>query len=87
VREEEYIRGLLAGEATGLFVAESGGQLVGVVCIVAREAPPVPLFVPRRYAVLDNLVVQEALRRRGSGGRCWRGPTPGPWPRGWSGWS
>jgi ribosomal protein S18 acetylase RimI-like enzyme len=66
-REQEYILGLLADESVGLFLAQLGGQVVGLVCVLARAAPAVPMFVPRRYANVDSLVVQQGFRRRGIG--------------------
>jgi ribosomal protein S18 acetylase RimI-like enzyme len=67
VRDRGYVRLLIADEGVGLFVAEVDGQLAGLVCIMIREPPEVRLFVPRRYAVVDNLVVTRPLRRRGVG--------------------
>jgi ribosomal protein S18 acetylase RimI-like enzyme len=67
IRDRGYVRGLIADENVGLFVAEAAGQLAGLVCVIVRNSPAVPLFVPRRYAVIDNLVVSKALRRRGIG--------------------
>jgi ribosomal protein S18 acetylase RimI-like enzyme len=67
VREQEYILGLLADENAGLFLAQLGSQVVGLVCVLAREAPAVPTFVPRRYATVDSLVVKQSFRRRGIG--------------------
>ncbi len=67
VRSREYIRGLLADEGSALFVAELEGRLVGLISAVIREAPDVPLFVPRRYAIIDNVVVKAGYRRAGIG--------------------
>ena len=67
VRQQEYILGLLADENAGLFLAQVGSQVVGLVCVLAREAPAVPTFVPRRYATVDSMVVKQSFRRRGIG--------------------
>jgi ribosomal protein S18 acetylase RimI-like enzyme len=67
VRDRGYVRGLIADEGVGLLVAQVDGELAGLVCVMIREPPDVPLFVPRRYAVVDNLVVTTPLRRRGIG--------------------
>jgi GNAT superfamily N-acetyltransferase len=67
VREWDYILGLLADENVGLFVAEQEGKLVGLVHVLVRDAPPVPILVPRRYAILDTLVVKRIARRQGIG--------------------
>lgn len=67
VREQEYILGLITDENVGFFLAQVGSQIVGLVCVLAREAPAVPTFVPRRYATVDSLVVKQSFRRRGIG--------------------
>ncbi len=67
VREWAYILDLLTDEDVGLFVAEVGGQLAGFVHVVVRETPPVPVLVPRRVALVDNLAVRSGLRRAGIG--------------------
>jgi GNAT superfamily N-acetyltransferase len=67
VREQAYILDLIADEEVGLFVAEVDGQLAGLVHVVVRETPPVPILVPRRVAIVDNLVVRGDLRRAGVG--------------------
>jgi ribosomal protein S18 acetylase RimI-like enzyme len=66
-RERDYILGLLADEDHGLFVAEIAGQLAGFLHVLAHDTPPIPILVPRRLAVVDNLVVRRDLRRAGIG--------------------
>jgi ribosomal protein S18 acetylase RimI-like enzyme len=67
VREETYILQLIDDPAAGLFVAQAGDQLAGLVTVIVRESPEIPLFVRRRYAVVDSLVVGAAFRRAGIG--------------------
>ncbi len=67
VRDRNFILDLIADESVGLFVAEREAQLVGLVHIVIRDTPDIPILVPRRYAVIDNLVVKDGLRRSGIG--------------------
>lgn len=61
------------GAAEGrLFVAEAAdtGQpdaVLGFVWVRLHSAPLIPLFVPRRYAEVDTLVVAERARRQGVG--------------------
>ncbi|MCP4536222.1 MAG: GNAT family N-acetyltransferase [Chloroflexi bacterium] len=50
-----------------LFVAESEGQIVGFLQAYVQEAPDISLFVPRRYAVIDNVAVEKKYRRSGVG--------------------
>lgn len=66
-REEDYILGLIADKEVGLFVAESAGVVVGFVNVTVCDSPPVPIFVPRRYAAVDNLVVDPRFQRAGIG--------------------
>jgi ribosomal protein S18 acetylase RimI-like enzyme len=67
VRDRDFILDSIADEAVGLFVAEIEGQLVGFVHIIVREALDIPIFVPRRYAVVDNLAVRKEFRQTGIG--------------------
>ncbi len=66
-RSGEYINTIISNENMVLFVAESDGQIVGLVQAYIREAPDISLFVPRRYAVIDNVAVAEEFRRLGVG--------------------
>jgi ribosomal protein S18 acetylase RimI-like enzyme len=67
VRDREYFLGLLEDADHGLFAAEVEGQIMGYVHIVVRETPAIPIVVPRRLAVVDNLCVRERVRRAGIG--------------------
>ena len=66
-REWEYIRSLLEDRNVALYVAETQSQLVGFVNVMLLRSADIPLMVPRRYAVIDNLVVDEDFRRCGVG--------------------
>jgi len=61
VREQAYYQ--------GLFLSEVNGNAVGFVHAVIRDAPALPIFIPRRYAVVDNLGVKSDFR---GGGIGWR---------------
>jgi hypothetical protein len=65
VRDRNFILDLIVDESVGLFVAEVEAQIVGLVHIVIRDTPDIPILVPRRYAVIDNLVVKDGSRRAG----------------------
>lgn len=67
VREWEYFAGLLADENVGIFLAELASELVGFIHVLVAQAREIPLLVPRRFAVIDNLVVTEHARRQGIG--------------------
>ena len=74
-RDREYILGVLADESYGLFVAETEGPVpshaegpvLGFVQLAVRDALPIPILVPRRVAVVENLAVREDVRRAGIG--------------------
>ena len=68
-RERDHYLGLIADENVGFFVASAGGELVGFVHVIVRETPAVPVLVPKRYAVVDGIVVESGSRGRGVGGR------------------
>ncbi len=67
VREYEYYQELIRDENVGLFVAEVGDKLVGFVHAVVRDAPAIPVFVPRRYAVVDSIGVKSEFQNYGVG--------------------
>ena len=52
-----------------VFVAEHAGSIVGIAHGGLRDAPELPIFVPRRRGVIDGLVVDPGWRRRGVGKR------------------
>jgi ribosomal protein S18 acetylase RimI-like enzyme len=75
VRERDYLQGVMDDPRMCLLVAETepatgsalDSEIVGTVHAMLREPPPIPLFVPRRFAVIDNLVVKRSYRRQGIG--------------------
>lgn len=67
IRDQEYFLGLMADENVGLFVAEIDGELIGFIHVIIRDAPPLPIFVPRRYAIIDSLGVKTEAQGRGIG--------------------
>ncbi len=66
-REQVYYLGLIADENVGLFVAEAGGKLVGFVHAIIRDTPAFPVFVPRRYAIVDGIGVKSEFQNHGIG--------------------
>ena len=66
-RERDYCLALIADENVGLFVAETGTELVGFVHAMVRDAPPMPIFVPRHYVIVDSIVVRSSYQYQGTG--------------------
>jgi ribosomal protein S18 acetylase RimI-like enzyme len=66
-REQAYYFGLVADEKVALLVAEADGKLVGFVHAMIRDTPAFPIFVPRRYAIVDGIVVRSGFQNHGIG--------------------
>jgi ribosomal protein S18 acetylase RimI-like enzyme len=66
-REQDYYSGLIADENVVLLVAEVGEKLVGFVHAILRDNPAFPIFVPRRYAIVDGIVVKSGFQNHGIG--------------------
>ena len=66
-RTRDFFSGLLTDEKVGLFLAEENGGPVGFVHVLVRDMPDFPIFVPRRYAIIDTIVVRSGHRDRGIG--------------------
>jgi ribosomal protein S18 acetylase RimI-like enzyme len=66
-RSREYVEKIIANENAAIFVAEQQDILIGMIHSEVRTAPDVPLFVPRHFAYIDDLVVSERFRHQGIG--------------------
>jgi diamine N-acetyltransferase len=66
-RSQEWFAQIGASEDASMFVAEQQGILIGMVLCDVRSSPAFPLFVPRRYVHISELVVHESFQRQGIG--------------------
>jgi ribosomal protein S18 acetylase RimI-like enzyme len=66
-RDKAFILGLLADRTVEIFVVEGNGKLLGLVQAAVKDSPPLSIFVPRCYVVVDTLVVKEDFRQQGIG--------------------
>ena len=66
-RTFDYYCSLLEDMHTGIFVAEEGGDLAGFIHVAIRDAAPIPILRPRRYAVIDGIGVRSDRQNRGVG--------------------
>ena len=66
-REQDYYSGLIADENVALFAAEVGEKLVGFVHVIIRDTPAFPVLVPRRYAIVESIVVKSGFQNSGIG--------------------
>jgi ribosomal protein S18 acetylase RimI-like enzyme len=65
IMTHEWFDAILENNAQALFVAEHGEKIVGVLLIKLMTNPDDPIFCPRRYAYVDELVVAEQHRAKG----------------------
>ena len=66
-REQDYYSGLLADENVALLLAEVDEKPVGFVHALVRDTPAFPILVPRRYAIVDGIVVKSGFQNHGIG--------------------
>jgi ribosomal protein S18 acetylase RimI-like enzyme len=66
-REPDYYLELIADENVALFVADAGKQLVGFVHALVRDTPAFPVFITRRYAIVDGIAVKSGFQNHGIG--------------------
>jgi len=66
-RSDDSLRALIRGATGALLLADAGGDVVGVIHLALRDTPAMPMFIPRRLAVVEDLVVAAGARRRGIG--------------------
>ena len=68
-RPPAIIADLIAGPRSAILVAESAGRLDGLVTVMLQGIAGLPILVPRRVALIDNLIVRADRRRQGIGRR------------------
>jgi len=66
-RTIEWLEARIASDELALLVADDAGDLLGVVEVVDSAPPSSPLLEPRRYAVVEGLVVRDDQQGRGVG--------------------
>lgn len=67
VRSRDFIAGLVAGPETAILVALDRDCLTGLALVRLHEMGGLPIVVPRRIVIVDNIVVATAHRRAGVG--------------------
>jgi ribosomal protein S18 acetylase RimI-like enzyme len=66
-RSEEYIFSIIDNEEAAIFVAESKEEIIGLVHIYIQNTPPIPIVVPQKYSMIDNLIVKREFRHSDAG--------------------
>ncbi len=59
-----WLQQRIADPRSAIFVAEAG-QCVGLATVRLQDAPSFPVFIPQHSAVIDDLFVHPAWRRKG----------------------
>ena len=67
IMTKEWFREIINNANKNLLVAEQNGELIGLIQIQLRTNPDDPIFVPRRYAYLDEVAVLTSHRGLGVG--------------------
>lgn len=65
-RSQEWFAQIRASQEVALFVAEQQ-TLVGLALCQVRRSPVFPLFVPRRYVHINELIVHPSFQGQGIG--------------------
>jgi len=68
-RTREAFEAKLADPMKTVFVATCMGELCGLADAHEEAMPDFPIFIPARFAQIDNFIVAEHFRRRGIAGR------------------
>jgi ribosomal protein S18 acetylase RimI-like enzyme len=68
-RAESFVDEALSSHDQAVLVAESGGEVIGLVHVQIYDTPPVPVMVPRRRAHIEDIVVKKTHQRAGIGRR------------------
>lgn len=66
-RSMAYLEELLANPNASVLVAEDRDQVIGAVITILHDSRPIPILVPRRFAVIDLIAVLHIARRYGVG--------------------
>jgi ribosomal protein S18 acetylase RimI-like enzyme len=64
---KEYLINAIKSEDAAVLIAEHHGEIIGGILAWVRQTPNNPVFVPRTYLNIDNLVVAQEFRRQGVG--------------------
>jgi diamine N-acetyltransferase len=67
VRSRDFIAELVNAPQTDILVAADGAALVGLALVRLHEMGGLPIVIPRRIAIVDNIVVAGEMRRQGVG--------------------
>lgn len=67
LREKDHYLNLLADKRASLWIADHAGKIAGFLHVVMKDSPALPIFIHRRYAVVDEIVVRSSFQHQGIG--------------------
>lgn len=68
-RPDALLEAWIEGPESDVILALAGDHVVGLVDVRVGGRPDYPMFIPKRLAVIENMVVDEEHRGRGIGTR------------------
>lgn len=68
-RPDAFIQTRIQGDDAGYLLAELDGAVIGFVDVQRAAYPHYPMFRPREFGLIDNLIVDEPHRGKGIGKR------------------
>jgi diamine N-acetyltransferase len=66
-RTGDFLASVLADQGAVIFIAETQGQIVGLVYAYIRSIPEIQIRIPCRTGEIDQLIVKQEYRRYGVG--------------------
>jgi ribosomal protein S18 acetylase RimI-like enzyme len=64
---QDYMKDSILDPTSVIFLAERAGEILGTVQCRIQTTPEIPVLVPRKYAVIENISVGEGHKRSGVG--------------------
>lgn len=67
LRSLEYFKKVISDSNSIVFVAQKDAELIGFVHAYVRQSPDVPILVPRKFGIIEDLLVTKDSRKKGVG--------------------
>lgn len=64
-RPEKYLQKFTSGKDAAIFMAFSGSTPAGFVTVEKASTPPIPVLIPRTFAMITDIVVDSRYRNMG----------------------
>jgi ribosomal protein S18 acetylase RimI-like enzyme len=64
-RSLDYWMRIIANDRAAVFIGEVSGNIVGLIHVMLQDTSAIPILVPRRFAFIDTLIVDQDHRHKG----------------------